>query len=163
MRAAAVSAPHFITPWSLQCIITAAGKNFCAGLDLSYLTGTFGAKMQPQPQQQQSDGSQAQQTSCPARLRNDFRQEILDMQVGMCALQNTGGVHTLIHCEAVSQHIMVVMVIYPSAYICTVHLSCGLELALLPGLMAFGFLGDEARVRCQRSPWPMTVWRALLG
>lgn len=50
-----------------QLILSAAGKNFCAGLDLSYLTNTFGAKMQD--------------SSCPARLRAGFRQDILQMQV----------------------------------------------------------------------------------
>lgn len=56
----------------MQLVISAAGKNFCAGLDLSYLTDTFGTKMQ-----QQSDSS----SSCPARMRYAFRQDILQMQV----------------------------------------------------------------------------------
>lgn len=55
-------------PPTQQCIISAAGKNFCAGLDLSYLSGTFGAKMRDP-------------TACPGRLRDSFRRDILAMQV----------------------------------------------------------------------------------
>jgi hypothetical protein len=62
------AAVHF-----MQLVISAAGKNFCAGLDLSYLTDTFGSKMQP--------GSSSS-SSCPARTRYAFRQDILQMQVG---------------------------------------------------------------------------------
>jgi hypothetical protein len=62
---------------SLQLVISAAGKNFCAGLDLSYLTDTFGSKMQPG-----SSSSSSSSSSCPARTRYSFRQDILQMQVG---------------------------------------------------------------------------------
>lgn len=65
--AAAAAAP--LCAPGLQCIVSAAGKNFCGGLDLSYLNNTFGAKMQDPK-------------ACPARLRDGFRQEILQMQVG---------------------------------------------------------------------------------
>jgi enoyl-CoA hydratase/carnithine racemase len=58
---------------SSQLVISAAGKNFCAGLDLSYLTDTFGSKMQP--------SSSSSSSSCPARMRYAFRQDILQMQV----------------------------------------------------------------------------------
>jgi hypothetical protein len=59
---------------SHQAIISAAGKNFCGGLDLSYLNNTFGAKMRVDP---------AAGTTCPARLRDGFRQDILLMQVSV--------------------------------------------------------------------------------
>eukprot|EP00878_Enallax_costatus_P042661 GHUV01050091.1.p1 GENE.GHUV01050091.1~~GHUV01050091.1.p1 ORF type:complete len:241 (+),score=61.09 GHUV01050091.1:428-1150(+) len=55
-------------------VISAAGKNFCAGLDLSYLAGTFGAKMHDQQQ-------------CPARLREKFRHDILAMQEAFSVLE----------------------------------------------------------------------------
>jgi enoyl-CoA hydratase/carnithine racemase len=70
----------------MQLVISAAGKNFCAGLDLAYLTDTFGSKMQPGSSSSSSSGS----SSCPARTSYAFRQDILQMQVRTVALRHTG-------------------------------------------------------------------------
>eukprot|EP00882_Tetradesmus_deserticola_P019005 GHRQ01020446.1.p1 GENE.GHRQ01020446.1~~GHRQ01020446.1.p1 ORF type:complete len:298 (+),score=51.99 GHRQ01020446.1:130-1023(+) len=59
-------------------VISAAGKNFCAGLDLAYLTNTFGSKMQQQP---------GNSSSCPARMHYAFREEILQMQEAFTVLE----------------------------------------------------------------------------
>eukprot|EP00882_Tetradesmus_deserticola_P020717 GHRQ01022385.1.p1 GENE.GHRQ01022385.1~~GHRQ01022385.1.p1 ORF type:complete len:297 (+),score=109.66 GHRQ01022385.1:40-930(+) len=59
-------------------VISAAGKNFCAGLDLAYLTDTFGSKMQQQP---------GNSSSCPARMRYAFREDILQMQEAFTVLE----------------------------------------------------------------------------
>ncbi|WIA37909.1 hypothetical protein OEZ86_001286 [Tetradesmus obliquus] len=61
-------------------VISAAGKNFCAGLDLSYLSDTFGSKMQP-------SSSSSSSSSCPARMRYTFRQDILQMQEAFTVLE----------------------------------------------------------------------------
>uniref|UniRef100_A0A383VWV4 Enoyl-CoA hydratase n=1 Tax=Tetradesmus obliquus TaxID=3088 RepID=A0A383VWV4_TETOB len=80
--AVAAASPPLVWRTTLQLVISAAGKNFCAGLDLSYLSDTFGSKMQP-PSSSSSSGS------CPARMRYAFRQDILQMQEAFTVLEQS--------------------------------------------------------------------------
>ena len=55
-----------LSPLTPQIVLSGNGKNFCAGIDLSYLQDMF---------------NRLGKTSCPGRMREQFRRHIMTMQV----------------------------------------------------------------------------------